>query len=134
MLLPFKNWPLNVLVSLVEFEGSFYSVLRPQVRKLFIRSVVGGRWVVAFSRWVGGRWFYNNPIFVTVFAKLNQAIKACTRKVANISSCINKSEILLTENNETLISTDVFKMNPLGCDLMPDKTEQTNIHQHNGQE
>ena len=33
-----------------------------------------------------------------------------------------------------LISTDVFKMNPLQGDLMPDKTEQRNIHQQNGQE
>ena len=61
-------------------------------------------------------------------------LKACTRKATNISSCINNSQRLLTENNATLISTDVFKMNPLQGDLMPGKTEQTNIHQHNGQE
>ena len=72
MLLPFKNWLLNVLVSLVEFEGSFYSVLRPQVRKLFIRSAVGGSvpsvgGSVVGGRWVGGRWFYNNPCYIDFY-------------------------------------------------------------------
>ena len=63
-------------------------------------------------------------------------LKACTRIAENMSSYINKSQRLLTENTATLISTDVFKMKPLKCDqyLTPDKTEQTNIHQHNGQE
>ena len=56
MLLPFKNWLLNVLVSLVEFERVI--LLGSTSAGQEIIYPVGGRWSVwvgAFSRWVGGR-------------------------------------------------------------------------------
>ena len=57
MLLPLKNCLLNGLVSLVEFErviliGSFLSLLG---------STPAGQEIIYTVRWVGGRWFYNNP-------------------------------------------------------------------------
>ena len=55
---------MNVLVSLVEFERVL--LLGSTFAGQEIIYPVGGRWVGAFSRWVGGRWvggrwFYNNP-------------------------------------------------------------------------
>ena len=69
MLLPSKNCLINVLVSLVEFEQVI--LLGSTSASQEIIYPVGGRWVGAFSRWVGGRWsvgrwFYNNPAYVNV--------------------------------------------------------------------
>ena len=57
MLLPFKNWLLNVLVSLVEFERVILIVVLLSFMSAGQEIIypVGGPWVGAFSRW-----FYNN--------------------------------------------------------------------------
>ena len=52
MLLPLKNCQLNVPVSLVEFERVI--LLGSTFAGQEIIYPVGGRWVGAISRWVGG--------------------------------------------------------------------------------